>query len=140
MTTEIAKLLHEIMRLFRAELKAASSGTYPNLTLSQYEVIEAVSQTGGIGAIALAGMLKRDKSQITKVVRELEAERLIARDRSDRDRRAIILTLTDDGDAVSNFFSSTRHTLIEAMLTTISGEQRDQLFEMLQQMLKNLKL
>ena len=100
-TTELALLLDRFMRKihFGLQSKAASFDT------------EKVGPGGGIILLTLADMgctslheltrrVSRDKSQMTRSIRSLEAKGLVKRETSPEDARVSLVSLTKDGERV----------------------------------------
>lgn len=138
MSEEITNLLSEISRQFRMQLRAAAiDGEEP--TPFQSEVVAIVGRNGGIGTPALAQLSGRDKAQITRIVAELETLGLVRRERSTRDRRLSLLTLTNAGDDLFRQISARRTALSATMLGPLTLGEREQLLVVLLKMRSALK-
>jgi len=68
-----------------------------NLTYPQYLVMVVLWEQEGLGIKALAERLQQDSGSITPLVKRLEAEGYLVRDRDPDDERNRVLTLTDKG-------------------------------------------
>ncbi|SFF55577.1 DNA-binding transcriptional regulator, MarR family [Duganella sp. CF458] len=68
-----------------------------NLTYPQYLVMVVLWQQEGLGIKGLAERLQQDSGSITPLVKRLEAEGYLVRDRDPNDERNRVLTLTDRG-------------------------------------------
>ena len=69
-----------------------------NLTYPQYLVMVVLWEEEGLGIRDLATRLGQDSGSITPVVKRLEAEGYLLRNRDPKDERNRVLTLTDEGN------------------------------------------
>ncbi|MFZ6731315.1 MarR family winged helix-turn-helix transcriptional regulator [Undibacterium sp. Ji42W] len=69
-----------------------------NLTYPQYLVMVVLWEEEGLGIRDLASRLGQDSGSITPVVKRLEAEGYLLRNRDPKDERNRVLTLTDEGN------------------------------------------
>ncbi len=67
------------------------------LTISQFGALEALYHLGPLSQCDIAGKMLRSESNITFVLDKLEHRGWIRRDRSESDRRVIIVSLTAAG-------------------------------------------
>jgi DNA-binding MarR family transcriptional regulator len=68
-----------------------------NLTYPQYLVMVVLWEEEGLGIGELAARLGQDSGSITPIVKRLEAEGYLLRNRDPKDERNRVLTLTDAG-------------------------------------------
>jgi DNA-binding MarR family transcriptional regulator len=71
-----------------------------NLTYPQYLVMVVLWEQDGLGIKDVAQRLHQDSGSVTPVVKRLEAEGYLVRDRDPRDERNRVLRLTPDGQAL----------------------------------------
>ncbi|MRW84289.1 MarR family transcriptional regulator [Pseudoduganella sp. FT26W] len=71
-----------------------------NLTYPQYLVMVVLWEEDGLGVKDVAERLQLDSGSVTPVVKRLEAEGYLSRDRDPRDERNRVLTLTAVGQAL----------------------------------------
>lgn len=71
-----------------------------NLTYPQYLVMVVLWEEEGLGIKDVAQRLHQDSGSVTPVVKRLEAEGYLIRDRDPRDERNRVLTLTPAGQAL----------------------------------------
>ncbi|WP_229260668.1 MarR family winged helix-turn-helix transcriptional regulator [Duganella alba] len=71
-----------------------------NLTYPQYLVMVVLWEQDGLGVKDVAERLQQDSGSVTPVVKRLEAEGYLSRDRDPRDERNRVLTLTAAGQAL----------------------------------------
>lgn len=68
-----------------------------NLTYPQYLVMVVLWEQEGLGIKDIAARLQQDSGSITPLVKRLEAEGYLVRDRDPADERNRVLTLTEKG-------------------------------------------
>jgi DNA-binding MarR family transcriptional regulator len=68
-----------------------------NLTATRYYALIHINQEPGISLSQLSDRLLCDKSNITRVIKSMEAEGLVSRRPHERDGRALRLYLTESG-------------------------------------------
>src|SRR5690554_3342011 len=67
------------------------------LTQLQYIILCALEEHGSIDQITLGGHTALDRNTVAVVVRKLEERGLVTRQRNPEDRRAMLVSLTDEG-------------------------------------------
>lgn len=99
--SEIAQRLHRFMRRLHSAMHAHPQGPGAEQVPPQAMfVLLTLADNQPMSMQGLADALARDKSQITRLVRELENRGLIGRSRDPGDARVALLRLTDDGVAL----------------------------------------
>ncbi len=86
------------------------------VTAQQRLIVRCVGKYPGISAGQLATLLHLDPGTISAAVGRLEQRRLIVRQRDPRDRRRVILTLTQGGRALDRPASGTVEGAVEELL------------------------
>lgn len=71
-----------------------------NLTPPRFYVLYHIFEAPGISSRLLSDKMLCDKSNVSRIIRGLEAENLIERKPHETDRRSFCLYLTDEGTAV----------------------------------------
>lgn len=110
-----------VIRRLDAQL-AASHG----LTLNEFEVLLKLQEAGGslrMSDLAQAALISR--SGLTRIVDELEAQQLVARQPDEKDGRVFLATLTRRGRARFNAASRAHLANVHALfLNPLTREQR----------------
>ena len=84
-----------------------------NLTYPQYLVMLVLWEQEGLGIKDLAERLQQDSGSITPLVKRLEAQGYLLRNRDPRDERNRVLTLTDAGRALQQASAQINQTIAE---------------------------
>ncbi len=67
------------------------------ITYPQYLVLSALWETDGLSIGAIAERLALDSSNVTPLVKRMEAAKLLSRERNPADERQVVVSLTDLG-------------------------------------------
>jgi DNA-binding MarR family transcriptional regulator len=91
----VADLAHHVLHLF------ADAGRGHKLSQQQVELICAVIIRGSAGMTELGSVLHIEKSSLSNLVDRLEQRGLVVRTRDPLDRRATLVSLTDEGTTIA---------------------------------------
>ena len=107
------------------------------VTLSALSILGTLNRLGPIPAIRLAAEERLQPQSLTRLVASLERDRLIERQRSVVDRRALVIGLTEKGKSVLTEDPNARQRWLQkAMATVLTDEERAGLTTAAQAMLK----
>ncbi|MFW2543235.1 MarR family winged helix-turn-helix transcriptional regulator [Primorskyibacter sp. 2E107] len=122
MAGHLIRRLHQLShQRFQAEAKAAGL----DLTPVQYAAMEAVGANPGVDQATVAALIAYDRATIGGVIDRLEHKGLLAREVSETDRRARVLTLTEAGTALLDGFRPTVTRLQEDILGGLDEGERE---------------
>ena|SRR5947209_1984733 len=96
---QLAGLLAGLDRTFRDEFKR-SNGIPQHLTLAQYQVISLIAGGGRCSQKAIAMHLGVTGPTVVRIIDALERKGLVSRMRDEKDRRIVLVVLTDEGAQV----------------------------------------
>jgi DNA-binding MarR family transcriptional regulator len=99
------QITNETLRAIRRILRAADQGgrklaVATGLTPSQVLVLQQITQSGETTPSSIATKLQFGQATVTNIVDRLEAAGLVTRQRSNRDKRQILLHATAKGRAM----------------------------------------
>lgn len=98
-----------------------------DLTVSQFGVLEALHHLGPLNQKSLGEKLLKSGGNITLVIDNLEKCGYVKRRRDPEDRRAMLISLTDEGeDFISDFFPRHLERIVEEF-EVLDPEEKDQL-------------
>lgn len=96
--------LDAYIKLWRAahavEVSANRHLSTDGLTVSQFGVMEALYHLGPLSQRALADKILRSSGNLTMVIDNLERDGLVRRERDEKDRRVMRVSLTAEGHAL----------------------------------------
>ncbi len=133
-------LLSDLFSLFGMMRRAMRSGGIAGLGPSHHMVLMRLREDAGelhamphgpARVTELAQFLHLTPAAITQIVTELEARGLVARERSEKDRRAVVVHVTPEGVRVIQGLRDRRRAVAEQMLGAISPEDREELARIL---------
>lgn len=111
MPGHLIRRLHQLStQLFTQRVQGAGL----DLTSVQFAALDALAHNPGIDQAGLAEAIAKDRATIGAVVDRLEQKGLVARQVSPRDKRARVLSLTGQGQAV-----------LGALIPVVDALQRD---------------
>jgi DNA-binding MarR family transcriptional regulator len=128
---EKIKLLREKLRLLEREVGSPFSDedSCCGLTLAQCHTLLEVGTRGEVSLVDLAESLGLDASTLSRTIQGLVLIGLVNRVASEKDRRYVVLTLTEQGrksfDAIENLFNG----FFEGVMGLIPEEKRDNVVE-----------
>jgi DNA-binding MarR family transcriptional regulator len=111
--SEADELFYRLHVVSKEMNRAFESMTQTSLT--KLEILFHIDLLGEIGQMDLINRLQLDAAAVTRHLKCLEAEELISRKKVDRDKRLIVLRLTEQGQ------------LERERLTKIKGKLQDQI-------------
>lgn len=94
-------------------------------------IYELAQHAGGITATELAAELSLDGGYLSRLLRGLQRKGVVRRTRSEEDRRRIVITLTDAGEAVFATLDEGSRAEIRTLLAAVAEPQRARLVECL---------
>tara|TARA_B100000579_G_scaffold348871_1_gene302287 strand:+ start:293 stop:715 length:423 start_codon:yes stop_codon:yes gene_type:complete len=120
----LSSFLIDLQRLFRVELSTE------DLTYSQTLAIISIPNDG-IEMSDLSLLLGLDNSTVTRLVIRMENKKWVIRKKSNRDKRAIKVFLTDNGVEVQQSIDKKLDAIGEKLNLNISEDKKDNLFNSL---------
>jgi DNA-binding MarR family transcriptional regulator len=130
----LARLGQESVARFRRAVRPLDLGAQQFIVLKQLQAIGSCSQG------ELADALGIDYSNLAGVTGELYRRGLIERSRDEADRRRYVVELTGEGRQLLADADRAIGTGEEEMLSALSDEERDQLWDLLRRMADNLEI
>ncbi|RJL33417.1 MarR family winged helix-turn-helix transcriptional regulator [Bailinhaonella thermotolerans] len=130
---------HMIVRVARAHQLAATCLLRPlGLYLGQELLLMRLWERDDQSQADLAKALSLDPSTVTRTVRSLEQQGLLTRRPSERDRRALVVSLTDEGRALRDQVEHAWSELERAALAGMPDRQRAETLRVLRRLEGNL--
>ncbi|MFW5417186.1 MarR family transcriptional regulator [Nocardiopsis sp. CNT-189] len=97
------------------------------LTLSQGFALHELEVSGPLSQRALSERLRLDKSSVSRIAADLQAQGLVERDRDPADRRVLLLRITDAGLALRARLASGFNARFDAWTSRMAPAELDAL-------------
>lgn len=101
-----------------------------SMTSVQFAAMSALQANPGIDQITLAGLIAYDKVTIAGVVERLEKKGLINRERSEKDRRAKAIRLTEAGEQTLKAITPVVRELQDQILSGLDKDEKQQFLKL----------
>jgi len=127
-------LAHAIKQQLGTQLEAQQLGIAP----MHVRVLKVIHKRQSCTAIDIANLFKRDKAQITRLIKGLIDQGLVKKESNPDDKRSQLLVLTPQGEAVQESLLSISKTMQNQMTQGIDEEDLETFIKVAQAMTKNL--
>jgi DNA-binding MarR family transcriptional regulator len=130
---DVAQLAELLVRTSRRLRRSSMAELGPmGLTGAQARVVRYLVAVGHPARMAdIAAALEVVPRTATSVVDDLEAAKLVARATDPRDRRSVLVSLTDEGVLLLDRIAQARRRTAEATFSALSPKQRGELTRLL---------
>jgi len=108
-----------------------------DLTPLQFAVLEALGNDGPQDQVTLGGATALDRTTITVLLRRLEQRGLIRREKSRRDQRSKIVTITAAGEALLKDVLPAVETAQRRIVAPLDADERASLLKLLEKLAKD---
>ncbi len=105
-----------------------------DLTYTQYIAMMVLWEQGSTTVKELGNALYLDSGTLTPLLKKMEAKGLITRRRSEADERSLIVSLTEEGEALKDKALSVPHQM--ASCVCLEPEEAQELYRILYKLLK----
>lgn len=116
-----------LVRLFRRintlEEKAICKDEFKNITLNEAHVIEAIGEDGASNMTAVAKALDVTTGTLTISVNSLVRKGLVSRERSEEDRRVVLVSLTDKGRELNRRHNQFHERMVSEIIGDLNEEE-----------------
>lgn len=121
-----ALALTDVVTRLRRALRASIRTDYPweSLPMAQVELLQRLSETPGLRINDLAARHRLANNTVSTLVQQMVVSGLVLREPDPRDRRAVLLRLTDDGAAMLAGWRAAHEQRIGAALARLSPAQQ----------------
>lgn len=124
----LLKAREDVMAGFRPNLRAH------DITEQQWRALKALAQGGEMRAGQLSRASLISMPSLTRIIRTLEAQRLIERRPEERDQRAALLSLTDKGRDLAAAVGRGAEVRYEEIVAAFGLERLERLHNMLEEL------
>lgn len=124
MDEELIDLLRTVANRFHLRMQAAVAGSAIGLPEFQARLINLIGRNEGISQQSLASLTERDKAQVARAIKELEAHGLVTKSAHASDWRTQCLALTVEGKATHARLHDMRKKLGTAALSSLTQDEK----------------
>lgn len=135
----IHKYLFDILFLIRGHMNDVTPNVKTELPLLQIQVLRILAESGPIPQSHLVTLMARDKSQITRLVQELDNKHMITKTANPKDGRSYIIGVKAHVREQVSIFKRHEAAITTDMTKGFSQKDRQVLENLLSQMYQNLK-
>ncbi|WP_043316063.1 MarR family winged helix-turn-helix transcriptional regulator [Microbulbifer sp. HZ11] len=130
--------LHRLMHGYRGRLREEVSRRDLGLPITHIRALKGICRNPESTAQSIAQRMQRDKAQITRVLKELIAEKLIEKRPNPNDGRSYLLFPTEQGKAVLAELMTAEQETAKAMTRSLSTRELSQFADLTARMVANL--
>jgi DNA-binding MarR family transcriptional regulator len=135
---DVLELVHAVMHTYRSrQYRFLRDGPYA-ITHMDGKVLAFFSKHPSATLSDLAAHSGRDKAQLTRLVKGLKEQGLLAAQEDSADGRVVRLTLTAAGDEIARALRHQARRLDEQAVSGLAAHERQQLLALLQRVKNNL--
>ena len=123
---EILDVVPLVMRMIRAEMRSQRSA---NLAIPQFRTLLFVSRNPGVSLQSVAHHLGLTSPTVCRIVDGLVLDHFIKREPSQKDRRKITLTMTDQGQKILEEAHNATQARLAEVLSRLTPEEGETVFQ-----------
>lgn len=136
-------LVHESLRRLMFELKSRTFDQFNklnmNVTPMHLVVLRAVSKTGQMTLLNLASEMRRDKSQVARLVNDLVANGMLEKMPNPADKRSQFLTLAESGQTLLDKITPIEERIAAKITRDMPEDEVEHCLALLNKMINNLR-
>lgn len=118
-------VLHAVIELRRALSHAAASVFAVGVSAKQATILREIRVSGPVSQIALARSTATDPGHLVRLLDDLKKKGLVQRERSDEDRRQMVVSLTPKGRGALGPINRSLRKLARVTEQDLTTEERD---------------
>lgn len=138
-TPRFGEALHRLLHAYHRALREGATRAGIDLPVTHIRVLKAIARTPECTGRAVGRRLQRDKGQITRLVKELQAEGLVAKRRHPQDSRSRILSLTERGREMATHLDAAETRAAERMGAGLDPDDVEAFIRLADRMAANLE-
>jgi len=134
MINQGSETLRELIRILVRDLGILekSDASCCGVTITQCHAVVEIGRKGKISLVELAGLLRLDKSTMSRTINNLVESDLVLRDLDSENRRYVIIQLTENGRNVFKNIEESMNGYYKSIFNSIPENKRSQVMESLQ--------
>lgn len=109
------------------------------VTIPRFRVLAVLAEISDLTVNELARHTSIERSALSRVLDQLEADGLISRRQKSADKRALSISITEPGRAAFRAMRPVRNAILKRATEGIPPEEIEQMLSVVQRMLRNLE-
>jgi len=138
MKDSIGESLHQLMHHYRHQLREAAVMSGISIPVSHIRSLKCINKIENCNAKDIADKLSLDKSQITRVLKELVSSGYVEKVRSPNNHRSQLLSLTNSGSELLAKITMLDKAAAESMTQNLTDQQIEDFIRISEKMVSNL--
>ncbi|PYF84808.1 MULTISPECIES: MarR family winged helix-turn-helix transcriptional regulator [Marinomonas] len=123
MKENIGESLHRLMHNYRHQIRAAALEADIAMPVTHIRSLKCIDKIHNCSAKDISDKLSLDKSQVTRVLKELLTKSYITKASNPENHRSQLLSLTDSGREQLSRIMMLEHTAVERMTRNLTDHQ-----------------
>lgn len=123
MKENIGESLHRLLHYYRHQVRSAALEANISMPVTHIRSLKCIKKINNCSAKDISGRLSLDKSQVTRVLKELLASRYIAKVRNPENHRSQLLSLTNSGHEQLSRIMKLEQIAVERMTRNLTDQQ-----------------
>lgn len=139
MKETIAEALHQLIHGHRNQMRSLTTSSGISIPVNHIRSLKCIDKIPNCSARDIAHKLSLDKSQITRVLKDLVLEGYVEKNPDPNNHRSQLLTLTKHGETLLIKLTDLHHQSIEVMTAGLSDQQVADFINISETMISNLR-
>lgn len=139
MKETIAEALHQLIHGYRNQMRSLSTNSGISIPVNHIRSLKCIDKIPNCNARDITQKLSLDKSQITRILKDLVLEDYVEKHPDPNNHRSQRLTLTKNGKALLIKLTDIQHQSIETMTTGLNDQQIVDFIKISETMISNLR-
>lgn len=123
MKEKIGESLHRLLHYYRQQVRSAALEANIMMPVTHIRSLKCIKKINNCSAKDISDRLSLDKSQVTRVLKELLAGQYIEKVRNPENHRSQLLSLTDSGQEQLSRIMMLEQVAVERMTRNLTDQQ-----------------
>ncbi|MBD5772082.1 MarR family winged helix-turn-helix transcriptional regulator [Marinomonas colpomeniae] len=123
MKDSIAESLHKLTHQYRSKMKEAIDTSGVIISVSHIRTLKCIKHINSCTASDIANRISLDKSQVTRILKDLVSEKHVEKIRDPSNHRSQLLNLTNSGNELLIEITKLNTHVIQTMTTGLTDQE-----------------
>lgn len=139
MTSNLGESLHRFIHCYKTVLKNTITSADLGLQISHIRALKCINKTSNCSAQAISQKMMLDKSQVTRIIKELMTKGHIEKYPNPDNYRSQLLILTQTGQKILRDIAHLEDTTSKKMTAGLTDQQIQEFEQLVDIMMSNLR-